>query len=96
MLVFEPVTAVISILSGVGIAATSRYVSLGSVCGAALAIGLCAVGYIIAWVSAPHFVYVVLACGLIIVQHKDNIQRLTAGTERKLGERVPINPPKTM
>jgi acyl phosphate:glycerol-3-phosphate acyltransferase len=95
MLVFEPLIAVISMLSGVGVAAGSRYASLGSICGAALTIGLSAAGYIATWVSAPHFVYALLACGLIIAQHKDNMQRLMAGTERKLGERVPLNPAKS-
>jgi glycerol-3-phosphate acyltransferase PlsY len=32
-------------------------------------------------------VWGVLVGGFIVVAHKDNIQRLLAGTERKLGER---------
>jgi glycerol-3-phosphate acyltransferase PlsY len=33
-------------------------------------------------------VWGVLMGGFIVVSHKDNIERLLAGTERKLGERA--------
>jgi acyl phosphate:glycerol-3-phosphate acyltransferase len=92
LFVFDPLVAIISGLSGIAVAVTSRFVSLGSICGAALAIGLSIVQIALGTETIQHFVFVALACGTIIAQHKDNIGRLLNGTERKLGERVQIPP----
>ena len=65
--------------------ATSRYVSLGSVVAALSTPVLFAV---LAWVGAVSWETVVfgLAAGAIIIyRHRSNIDRLRAGTERKLG-----------
>lgn len=87
VLMVSPLVILIAALVGIPIAAITRYVSLGSILGAAtgalMMIVLVALGqtnwlYIL-FVSLPIF---------IIVAHKDNIQRLLAGTERKLGERA--------
>jgi acyl phosphate:glycerol-3-phosphate acyltransferase len=94
LLVFAPVVGVISMVAGFLIAVISRFVSLGSVCGAALAIILTAAAFIYGAESLPHLLFVVIGCGTIIFLHHDNIKRLLAGTERKLGERVPIKPEK--
>lgn len=92
LLVFDPLIAVISGLSGVGIAVSSRFVSLGSISGSALAIVLCFLQYVRAEESVQHLLFAAVACGVIIAQHKDNIYRLLHGTERKLGERVQVPP----
>jgi len=65
----------------------TRYVSLGSVVGAALA------GLLMCWLAVntgdPAWaVWGVLMSGFIIAVHRDNIERLLAGTERKLGDRA--------
>jgi glycerol-3-phosphate acyltransferase PlsY len=65
----------------------TRYVSAASLAGAAgamLATGL------LAWSGAgswPAFGYALLAGSLVVASHRDNIARLRAGTERRLGER---------
>jgi glycerol-3-phosphate acyltransferase PlsY len=65
----------------------TRYVSLGSVVGAVLgAILLCWFAY--AQANPAWAMWGVLVGGFIVVAHKDNIERLLAGTERKLGERA--------
>jgi glycerol-3-phosphate acyltransferase PlsY len=92
LLVFDPLLAVISGLSGVAIAVTSRFVSLGSISGSALAIVLSLVQMARGAETMPHMVFILASCGAIIAQHKDNIQRLLNGTERKLGERVVVPP----
>ncbi len=72
---------------GILLIAITRYVSLGSVVGTlSAALLLCVVAYIhseVAWA-----LWGVLLGGFIVVAHKDNIERLRAGTERKLGERA--------
>ncbi len=94
LLVFAPVVGGVSILVGFLIAFFSRYVSLGSICGSALVIILSIAAYLYGAESMPHLAYTIIAATTIIVLHYDNIKRLLAGTERKLGERVPVPPEK--
>jgi glycerol-3-phosphate acyltransferase PlsY len=68
--------------------ALTRYVSLGSVLGVAAVIVSFAA--LMVWSNVPpaYFLYTAIAGGTIIVMHKDNIRRLLAGTERRIGQRV--------
>ncbi len=65
------------------VAVTTRYVSLGSILGAAcVPLGALLLGY------RPPAVLAALAAAVIIVaRHHENIARLLAGTERRLGEK---------
>jgi len=72
---------------GAVLIAVTRYVSLGSVVGAALG------GLLMCWFAylqgdPAWAIWGVLVGGFIVLAHKDNIERLLAGTERKLGERA--------
>jgi acyl phosphate:glycerol-3-phosphate acyltransferase len=63
------------------VALTTRYVSLGSVLGATcVPLGALLLGY-----PHPFVLAAFMVAGLIIVRHHENIARLLAGTERKLG-----------
>jgi acyl phosphate:glycerol-3-phosphate acyltransferase len=64
----------------------SRYVSLGSIIATA-AFPLFA--WLLYGKDLPSIVFLAAACGalLIIIRHKDNIRRLLAGTEHRLGEK---------
>src|SRR5215469_5781443 len=79
-IVAAPVPTLIAFAIGILIVAITRYVSFGSVVGAALGgLLLCVVAYIhsdLAWA-----LWGVLLGGFIVVAHKDNIERLLAGTE---------------
>jgi acyl phosphate:glycerol-3-phosphate acyltransferase len=87
MLLVNPWVILIAAVVAIPIVAISRYVSLGSILGAAtgglVIIVLVAIGGMdwlyIFFLALPIF---------IIVAHKDNIERLMRGTERKLGERA--------
>jgi glycerol-3-phosphate acyltransferase PlsY len=89
LFVFVPGIIIIAGAAGILIALVTRYVSLGSICGSALAIILSIAAYATGNDRLEHLVFIVIACSLIILVHKDNIHRLLNGTERKLGERVP-------
>jgi glycerol-3-phosphate acyltransferase PlsY len=66
------------------VTATFRYVSLASVTSAAcLPLGALVLGYPRASVVACVF-----GAAVVVARHRDNIGRLTAGTERRLGERA--------
>ncbi len=70
------------------ILAVSRFVSLASLLGAV--IGLALLAAFVYWGHYPpaYLAYGVAAAALIWLRHIDNIQRLLAGTERKLGQRA--------
>jgi glycerol-3-phosphate acyltransferase PlsY len=68
----------------------SRYVSLGSVSGAVVSpivVGLMAVA---GWSNVQAFVYALIAGVLVTTSHADNIGRLRAGTERKIGQKEQV------
>jgi glycerol-3-phosphate acyltransferase PlsY len=65
------------------VALTTRYVSLGSILGAAcVPLGALLLGY-----PAPLTLAALVAAVLIIARHHENIARLLAGEERRLGKR---------
>ena len=69
----------------------TRYVSLASLAGAsgaALVTGALALAGIGSW---PAFGYALLAGTLVSAAHGDNIGRLRAGTERRIGEREALS-----
>jgi glycerol-3-phosphate acyltransferase PlsY len=78
-----------------GIAWLSRYMSLGSIVG--IVASFVAMLALMIWGSRPPVIYLTvvpveqvlfcgLAAGIILIQHRDNVQRLLNGTERKLGD----------
>ena len=86
---YWPVFAIL-LLVGIVVIAATRYVSLGSVLGAALAPVLFLAAHFLSPGDVPwaYVIYAVLGAALVIGSHKDNLQRLRAGTESKLGQRV--------
>ena len=66
------------------VALASRFMSLGSILGGLATCALMLVLFFTGWVPLAHVVYSGLAVGILIYEHRDNITRLRAGTERKL------------
>ena len=68
----------------------TRYVSLGSITGALLA-PLVTAGFALAGVvGVPAIVYALVSGLLVTAAHADNIGRLRAGTERKIGQKEAV------
>ena len=80
-----PVPAVVATVTFLVTAFGSRYISLGSIfgvlAGAASLVGLALAG----WYSSTYMLFAGAATGMIIWQHRDNIQRLINGSERRMG-----------
>lgn len=99
LLIVSPLTFLIGGITTFSTIALWRYVSLGSIVGCLTSIICGILFYIIglsnpafiAKVSLPQMLYMVIAPTLIIIFHRDNISRLLAGTERKLGSKVETN-----
>ncbi len=69
-----------------------RYVSLGSLVGA-LIMPIVTIGwFLVGKANAPAIAYAVCASALVAFAHADNIARLRAGTERKIGHRDAADP----
>jgi glycerol-3-phosphate acyltransferase PlsY len=68
----------------------TRFVSLGSLTAAALAIGLTAAFAMTGVGSTAAVGYAVAGGALVWASHRDNIDRLRAGTERRIGEREAV------
>ena len=96
LFILSPIAGLVAVAIGVPTIATTRYVSLGSIVGTLsgavslvvfASLGLAAVEYI---------AYAVIGATIIIGLHKDNIRRLIAGEERKLGQPAlaPVDSPQ--
>lgn len=82
--------------------ATSRYVSLGSILGGVTSI-VCGIVFFVLGrvgvsnhsftVGLPAMLYMIAGPALVIILHHDNIGRLLAGTERKIGQKVKLDEP---
>jgi glycerol-3-phosphate acyltransferase PlsY len=88
MLLISPLTLVLVLPLVALVVLRTRYVSLGSLVAAVAAplvtAGLALAGSGVGWGAVAY----AAACGLLIViSHGDNVARLRAGTERRLGER---------
>jgi glycerol-3-phosphate acyltransferase PlsY len=87
LLVVNPVVILVAVGVGVPVIVISRYVSLGSILGALA--GSVAVILLVAFGQMDVLSLLFVVIGLfIVIAHRDNIQRLLNGTERKLGERA--------
>ena len=98
LLVISPLTFLIGAIVTPGTIALSRYVSLGSIMGGVTSI-VCGIIFFFVGQANPSFfgrvnlaqlVFMVAAGAIVILFHYDNIGRLLAGTERKIGQKVKI------
>ncbi len=88
IIAFSPWATLATILLGLPALLLSRYVSLGSLVGAVVG-GLTLLVLGILGINPIEYGFFGLIGGSIVVfSHRDNIGRIIAGTERKLGNRV--------
>src|SRR5947209_40091 len=96
LLIISPFSFLISTVVTVTAIATTRYVSLGSILGGVSSIVSGLVFFFIglshpaffARVTFAQLLFLVLGPVLVIALHYDNIGRLLAGSERKIGQKV--------
>jgi glycerol-3-phosphate acyltransferase PlsY len=88
-LAMAPIPALGALLAFIGTVWTTRYVSLGSLVGAVV------LTTVAGWqlgVRAPVFGLAVAVTAFVFYTHRENIARLRAGTERKLGRASSSDP----
>ena len=71
----------------IGLIWRTRYVSLGSITGGLLAPVITAILWAVGAASVPAIAYAAASGLLVTAAHADNIARLRAGTERKIGQK---------
>ena len=82
-----------------GIGLRTKYMSLGSIIGAVIAfilimtLDILRVRFLGPYPAFEYVVYSMIGAMFIYVMHRDNIQRLFAGTERRIGEKPKATPP---
>ena len=84
MLIISPLVGAVGLLCGLLVIARSRVASLGSLLGAGVALLLIAALVLNRLEPLVALVYCALAALILAITHRDNIQRLAAGTERKI------------
>jgi glycerol-3-phosphate acyltransferase PlsY len=84
--VLSPPALVIAALAGVGTIAASRIVSLGSLAGTLAGAGAVAVQVGRGRAPRPYLLFAGGGAAFLIFSHRDNVQRLLAGSERRLGQ----------
>ena len=81
----KPLTALICISIGVAILFKFKYVSLASITGIVI------LPFVIIVYGFNYFLFGLILALLAIYRHRENIQRLLAGNERKIGEKSGVN-----
>lgn len=87
ILIVNPWVILLAVIVGGTAIAISRYVSLGSIIGSVTAAIAIAALVAFGQMDVLSLLFITIAVFVIAV-HKDNIERLMKGTERKLGERA--------
>jgi glycerol-3-phosphate acyltransferase PlsY len=77
----------------VGLIWWTRFVSLGSLLGTAFGALVSVVFVALGWLGPAWLVYTIGGTAIVWIAHRDNIQRLLAGTERRFGSPSPPSGP---
>jgi glycerol-3-phosphate acyltransferase PlsY len=92
LLAMSPWTVLIMAPIVIGIMWRTRYVSLGSIAGGLLAPVVTAILWLVDLATVPAIAYALASGLLVTTAHADNIARLRAGTERKIGQKEVVQP----
>jgi glycerol-3-phosphate acyltransferase PlsY len=92
LLAMSPWTVLIMAPIVIGIMWRTRYVSLGSIAGGLLAPVVTAILWLVDLATVPAIAYAFASGLLVTAAHADNIARLRAGTERKIGQKEVVQP----
>ncbi len=95
LFIFSPWAALASAVLGLPTMALTRYMSLGSIVGALSGGSTLLVLGILGVYPIEYGVYGLITGVVIILSHRDNIRRILAGRERRIGEPTEPNAPQS-
>ncbi len=90
LLILSPIAGLIASVIGLSLVGLTRYVSLGSIMAAGLGSLALVILALMGQEPLVYSWYGIIGGTLIVVRHRDNIQRLLNGTERKLGHKAEL------
>jgi glycerol-3-phosphate acyltransferase PlsY len=82
--ILAPLATAIAALVFIGTIAATRFISAGSIAGALTLPVAAAIGNL----PNPVIAGTLLASAIVLIRHRDNVSRLIAGTERRIGLRL--------
>ena len=85
MLVLSPLAVLAALVEFLLVVAATRYVSLGSILASITVVIVTAVLVALGWLELAALVAAAGIGVVVLVAHADNIERLRAGTERRVG-----------
>lgn len=88
LIILSPIAGLVAMLVGIPLIALTRYVSLGSISGAVLGSAALIVMAALGHVPLAYIWFGAVGSLLVVFRHRENIQRLLSGTERKLGQQA--------
>jgi glycerol-3-phosphate acyltransferase PlsY len=86
LVALNPIACLVVVLPALLVMASTKYMSLTSIAGCVLAAAVFVVFAALGWHSWANAVTAVAGASLIVYLHKDNIERLRAGIEPKIGQ----------
>ena len=86
LLILSPISGIVGGMIGISTAIFTRWVSLGSLIGAATGGMIFVILSLVNKDPVPYIFYGIAAPTLIFIMHRDNIGRLLRGKERKIGQ----------
>ena len=86
LLILTPVPATLAMLVFLPVTFISKYLSLGSILGVITAVTTVWIFMILDWYLIFEATYAAIVGAMILFQHRDNMQRIFAGTERRIGQ----------
>ncbi len=90
VLLLSPLAFLIAAVIGIGSIVIWRYVSLGSILGGGTILVCGILFFILGALPLPTLLFFLIGPSLVIFFHSDNINRLRAGSERKIGQKESI------
>jgi glycerol-3-phosphate acyltransferase PlsY len=91
LLALSPGALLVAAAAGVATIGATRFVSLGSLVGALAGAGVLAAQVARARAPRPYCLFALGGAGFLVYSHRDNVARLLAGTERRLGQPAEID-----
>ena len=90
LLILSPISGLVATVVGLAALGLSRYMSLGSVLAATAGTATLVVLALIGQAPPVYIWFSAIGGPIVVIRHKDNIRRLLAGEERKLGQSVNV------
>jgi glycerol-3-phosphate acyltransferase PlsY len=86
LIILSPIAGLVATIVGIPILVLTRYVSLGSISAAVLGSLALIIMATLGYLPLAYIWFGAVGSVVVVVRHRENIQRLIQGTERKIGQ----------